>query len=397
MSPITQMTNSLRTRRHLRILFAVLLSGCSGGDKSVTTPERSLGEPTGRFNQPFTRISGVRELADGRLIVADQSEKTVFLIDSGLTAARPLARQGQGPLEYAFPAAVLPFPGDSTLISDLIQRRLLVLDPAGEPVRTINLPPSLGFGTELKGDGQGNMYTRANALPDPAQMSSGPPDSAALLRWNLVSGRIDTVATVGLPQAESGASGGNFFMMVHPMTPADDWAVTPSGWIGLARHTPFSVDWIGADGGQTRGATIPYEPVAVVEADKEEYQRAQQERGSMRMTMQEGGGAVSISEGPAPSGPPPGMPERKWPTHKPPFLEQSVLAGPGQQLWILRTQPAGQALAGYDVVDSTGKVMERVTVPVNSRIMGFGVSTVYVVRTDEDGLQWLERYRAPKD
>ena len=113
----------------------------------------------------------------------------------------------------------------------------------------------------------------------------------------------------------------------------------------------------------------------------------------MRMTMQEGGGAVSISEGPAPSGPPPGMPEMKWPTHKPPFLEQSVLAGPGQQLWILRTQPAGQDLARYDVVDSTGKVVERVTVPVKSRIVGFGVSTVYVVRTDEDGLQWLERYR----
>ena len=394
MTQITQMTNLLRTRRHLRILFfIILLSCCSKGDKTGTTPERSLGEPTARFAQPFTRISGVRELADGQLIVADQSEKTVVLIDSGWTAARPVARQGQGPLEYSFPAAVIAYPGDSTLISDLLQRRLLLLDPSGEPIRTINLPSALGFGFELKGDGLGNVYSRASALPDPAQMSSGPPDSTALLRWNLVSGRIDTVASVGLPRAESGGSNGNFFMMVQPMTPADDWAVTHSGWLGLARHTPFSVDWVGADGRQTRGATIPYQPVAVVEADKEEYQRAREEQGGgMRMTMQEGGGPVSISEGPAPSGPPPGMPEQKWPTHKPPFLEQSVVAGPGQQLWILRTQPAGQALARYDVVDSTGNVVERVTVPVKSRIIGFGVSTVYVVRTDEDGLQWLERY-----
>jgi hypothetical protein len=182
-------------------------------------------------------------------------------------------------------------------------------------------------------------------------------------------------------------------MMVHPMTPADEWAVTQTGWLGLARHTPFSVDWVGADGSQTRGATIPYEPVVVTEADREEYQRSLQDRGSMRMTMQEGGGPVSISEGPAPSGPPPGMPEQKWPTHKPPFLEQSVLAGPGRQLWILRSQPAGQDMARYDVVDSTGTVRERVTLPVTSRIVGFGVSSVYVVRTDEDGLQWLERYR----
>jgi hypothetical protein len=288
----------------------------------------------------------------------------------------------------------MAYPGDSTLISDLLQRRLLLLDPAGDPIRTINLPPSLGFGAELKGDWQGNVYTQASALPDPAQMVGGPPDSAALLRWNLASGRIDTVATVGLPRAESGASGGNFFMMVHPMTPADDWAVTQAGWIGLARHTPYSVDWVGTNGSQTRGATIPYEPVVVVEADKEEYQRAQQDRGSMRMTMQEGGGAVTISEGPAPSGPPPGMPELKWPTHKPPFLDQAVIAGPGQQIWILRTQPAGQSLARYDVIDSTGAVRERVTVPVGSRVVGFGASSVYVVRTDEDGLQWLERYHS---
>ena len=87
------------------------------------------------------------------------------------------------------------------------------------------------------------------------------------------------------------------------------------------------------------------------------------------------------------------MPELNWPTHKRPFLEQSVLAGPDKLLWILRTQPAGQALARYDVIDSTGSVRERVTVPVGSRVVGFGVSSVYVVRTDEDGLQWLERYR----
>ena len=391
MSQITQMTTLLRSRRHLRFLFLLVLA-CRTPETSEIQ-ERSLGEPTGRFAQPFTWITGIRELADGRLIVADQSEKTVVLIESGWTAARPVARQGQGPLEYSFPTAVIAFPGDSTLISDLLQRRLLLLDPSGEPIRTINFPPALGFGAELKGDGLGNVYSRASALPDPAQMRSGPPDSAALLRWNLASGRIDTAATVGLPQTESGASGGNFFMMVQPMTPADDWAVTQAGWIGLARHTPFSVDWVGADGRQTRGAIIPYEPVVVVEADKGEFERAQQDGGSMRMTMQEGGGAVSISEGPAPSGPPPGMPERKWPSHKPPFLEQSVLAGPGQQLWILRTQPAGQDLARYDVIDSTGTVIERVTVPVKSRIIGFGVSTVYVARTDEDGLQWLERYR----
>jgi hypothetical protein len=383
----------MRFFRATMIFPAFLLLHCSKGHE-LAVSERSLGEPTGRFAQPFTRISGVRELADGRLIVTDQGEKKVLLLDSAWSGARPLARQGQGPLEYGFPTAVLGYPGDSTLVHDLLQRRLLVLDPSGEPVRTISLPQSLGFGAGLQGDGRGNVYSQANAITDPSQLASGPPDSAALLRWNLASARIDTVATVGLPRTESGGGGGNFFMMVQPMTPADDWAVTQAGWIGLARHTPYSVDWVGTDGRLSRGTPIPYTPVAVVEADKEEYQRARQEQGGMRISMSDGGGDVSISEGPAPSGPPPGMPEIKWPTHKPPFLEQSVLAGPDKQLWILRTQPAGQALARYDVIDSTGLVRERVTVPAGSKIVGFGASSVYVVRTDEDGLQWLERYHS---
>jgi hypothetical protein len=393
MAQITQMTTLLRSRRYLRILLVVLAS-CARDEPVTATPERSLGEPADRFAQPFTRISGVRELADGRLIVTDQREKKVLLLDSAWSAARPVARQGQGPLEYGFPTAVLAYPGDSTLVHDLLQRRLLVLDPSGEPVRTISLPQSLGFGAGLQGDGRGNVYSQANAITDPAQLASGPPDSAALLRWNLASARIDTVATVGLPQTESGGGGGNFFMMVQPMTPADDWAVTQAGWIGLARHTPYSVDCVGTDGRQSRCAPIPYTPVAVVEADKEEYRRARQEQGGMRISMSDGGGDVSISEGPAPSGPPPGMPELKWPTHKPPFLEQSVLAGPGQQLWVLRTGLAGDTIARYDVIDSTGSVRERVTVPAGSRVVGFGASSVYVVRTDEDGLQWLERYQA---
>ena len=335
----------------------------------------------------------MKELANGGVIVADESEKTVVLIDSAWSSSRPVARQGQGPLEYSFPATVLPYPADSTLVFDLLQRRLLMLDPTGIPVRTISLPQSVGFGTELKSDGQGNVFLRANPLPTPGQMRAGPPDSAALLRWHLASGRIDSVASIRLPHLEGSGNGAGFVMMIQPMTPTDQWAVTADGRTGFAHPSPYSVDWLTPDGQWVRGPAIAYVPVAVVEADKAEWQRASQETGSMSISIPLGGGAAAISEGPAPSGPPPGMPELKWPTHKPPFLEQSVLAGPGQKLWILRTQPAGEALNRYDVVDSTGSVRERVTVAAGSRVVGFGASSVYVVRTDEEGLQWLERYR----
>ena len=94
-----------------------------------------------------------------------------------------------------------------------------------------------------------------------------------------------------------------------------------------------------------------------------------------------------------PDPPPPGRPELKWPTHKPPFLEGSVIAGPGRRPWVRRTGRAGEQTAFYDVIDSTGAVVERVSLSAQSRIVGFGPTSIYVARTDADGLQWLERYR----
>jgi hypothetical protein len=39
--------------------------------------------------------------------------------------------------------------------------------------------------------------------------------------------------------------------------------------------------------------------------------------------------------------------------------------------------------------------VRRVTFPEKSRLVGFGEGTVYTVRTDDDDLQYLERYRMP--
>jgi hypothetical protein len=44
-----------------------------------------------------------------------------------------------------------------------------------------------------------------------------------------------------------------------------------------------------------------------------------------------------------------------------------------------------------DVFDASGSVVRRVSFPATHRVAGFGKGTVYLVRTDDDGLQWLER------
>jgi hypothetical protein len=53
----------------------------------------------------------------------------------------------------------------------------------------------------------------------------------------------------------------------------------------------------------------------------------------------------------------------------------------------------GDATPKYDRFDAAGRLVGQVTLRPRSRVVGFGAGTVYVVRTDEDDLQYLERYR----
>jgi hypothetical protein len=57
----------------------------------------------------------------------------------------------------------------------------------------------------------------------------------------------------------------------------------------------------------------------------------------------------------------------------------------------MRAAPATAKVVTYDVIDRRGNVIQRVELPLGHRVVGFGTSSVYVVRQDEDGLQHLIR------
>jgi hypothetical protein len=49
----------------------------------------------------------------------------------------------------------------------------------------------------------------------------------------------------------------------------------------------------------------------------------------------------------------------------------------------------------YDVFDGAGMRAATVELTAGRRIVAIGVAHAYVVRTDADDLQWLERYQLP--
>src|SRR5688500_5465613 len=76
----------------------------------------ALGKPDAELKDPFSQIASVRELGDGRVLVADPRDKRVLLIDFTSGKAIRVGREGPGPGEYAAPQRIMTLPGDTSAI-----------------------------------------------------------------------------------------------------------------------------------------------------------------------------------------------------------------------------------------------------------------------------------------
>jgi hypothetical protein len=384
---------------------ALLLVAAQGLPAQQLTP---LGRPMAEFLEPFSRVSGLRELADGRVIVSDQRDKVVQLIDLQRQTARRVGREGSGPGEYAMPTALFAMPSDQTLLVDLLNRRFLMIQPDGTPGETIS-PPSItppgGGGNRLAAmvgglvnprgaDAQGQLYFQEMGF----RMDGPAPDSVAVLRWAPGQTRVDTAAWIKGPPTTmtttpAGAAGGAGGRMSFTMgssqvwAPQEVWAVAGNGRVARVQPDPYRVVWYDASRRGTAGPTVPYSPIRVTEADKRAYIE-QQAANPPTMVVMGGGGGGSVQR--------PQMPEPTFAETKPAFSGNSaVLASPEGEVWVQRTRPANDHTPVYDVFDSSGRLARKVSLARGSRVVGFGRNSVYVVRTDEDDLEYLQKFARP--
>src|SRR5512147_1919751 len=90
---------------------------------------RVLSKPEVELTDPFTNVGGLRELSDGRVIVVDRGDRAVYLVDFKSGTSTQIGRPGAGPKEYGIPGNLLAVSGDSTLLTDGGNRRVLALGP----------------------------------------------------------------------------------------------------------------------------------------------------------------------------------------------------------------------------------------------------------------------------
>jgi hypothetical protein len=166
--------------------------------------------------------------------------------------------------------------------------------------------------------------------------------------------------------------------------------VFPDGRIVIARLANYHIDIITPRGPRVSGPPVPFTPVRVGNAEKDEYRKLIARVPSVRMSITDNNGSrqSSVSTAPAPFEEP-----EAWPTVKPAFANNRVFVRANGEIWVQR-QVAATANPTFDVFNGTGRLVQQVTLPRGHQLVGFGNGTVYTVRLDEDDLQYLQRFRA---
>jgi hypothetical protein len=383
---------------------------------------RVLPAPDATFDEPFSNVAGLRELNNGRVLVADPRDKTFQLLDLAAGTATAIGREGNGPGEYGLPLRVLRARGDTTFLFDVGNSRYLVISADGKPVGEFRQeeevaprrdgPAGAAGGPVFRGgglitprtsDASGRIYYEGQSFtPGP----NGPiqADSIPLLRYDRTAKRSDTLAFIRVPKnnIQTSGSSGNISMRVsgpNPLSPRDEWSVFPDGKVAIVRSPEYRVDWVMPDLSRVIGKPIAFTVLRMTGADRrEEEELRNRNRGNgLMMTMRADGNgppqrSVQMGGG---ANQPPLEPLTDWPEVKPPFRagQASVWARPNGELWVRRTEAAGAKGTLYDVLNAQGVVTHQVRFPEKVTLVGFGNGTVYTTKSDEDDLLYLQRHR----
>ena len=125
------------------------------------------------------------------------------------------------------------------------------------------------------------------------------------------------------------------------------------------------VEWRSPDGQWTRGPLIPTPSIRLNERERRAY--AQRNSWARNAT--------------------------DWPETLPPFDTPTALyATPDGWLVIKRLPAAADTDQRYDLVDKSGVRRAQLALRPNETIIGFGAASVYVIETDDDGIQRLRRH-----
>ncbi len=357
---------------------------------------RDLPKATRDIAEPFSQISIALEIKPAKVLVVDGIEAIVKLVDFTTGSVTAIGRQGNGPGEYQMPTGVSWLQGDTLLLFDYMQQRVVPFKPdlsPGTPFTMLmfDYSTSTSLTQPILGDQLGRVY--ASAMKREIRARGGQTqyavnDSVALVRLDPRGNtRRAELARLkfrysGTPEVKEIGNVVKYTMAFPGLVAFDPWTVFPDGRVAIVRGATYTVEFITPDGKKS-SAKIPYEPIKVTAADrKAEMNSAQSEMGDRRKVMQRMMSAGVTAEFDL-------LPPAEWPADYPPAA--GALSAPDGNLWVKRAMPVRLGREQWDVINPAGNLVARWRLEPRTTLVAVGRGVVYAARTSEDGLRYLQR------
>jgi len=355
--------------------LVLLTSGCTpAASQSGLTLDRKL-------PATFGALSNVVELRDGRVAFADTKSRLFVAADLATGEVDTLGvhadslPRNPSPEQYKFPGWVARLGGDTLALVDFSALRTTLWSHTGKPLGVLPIAPVLGTAPVLVYDTIGNGYQvdYQSIIGGAEPGTTKRPDSVAVLRIALKTGKVDTVAHLASPDFGEATFGTQKQQVAKVFAPNDFFGVLPNGTAWLARGHDNRVDWRDPSGRWTRGTPHDFTKLPVTQADRDRVLAQVREHGKQYGMPQE----LEI--------------QYPFAETKPPF--DFALGRPNGEVWLQRPRAQEDTPLTYDVFDARGKWQRAVGFPAGVSLAGFGErEAVYGSIKESDGNRTVGRF-----
>ena len=319
-----------------------------GMEVAILEKELTIGAVEGASETIFAEVSGVAVSEDGRIYVLDATECRIQVFDSQGNFLSSIGRKGQGPGEMQNPRSIQVTPQSEIMVRDLQGDRILFYTLEGEFLRDV-LTVQWGNLSKPLIDSQGGIIADYSI-----------PGQVFRRELSKFDPRLDTLFTIhNLELFE--------LPVMKAFFPEFFWQVTKDDWIIWGFSTRYELQILDTEGRLLKKIVKEFRPVAISDEDKQE-----------RMNFLFGGVTV------------PGGIKLEWPEHHWPFGDLSLDEGGRLFLQTFEKTPDGKSYL-YDVFDPEGKFIAKIPLP--ARPQTWNNNKLYLVEEDEDGYQYVTRYR----
>jgi hypothetical protein len=332
------------------------------------TPQQTIGGVDADESQQLFNVNGGVRLEDGRIVVVNRgtADVRVFAADGELEAI--WGRAGDGPGEYRHPGLAGRGRGDSLVVFDGQLRRATILTPDAGMIRSFEVGNEgggfpLAVGTLGDGSiavGGGMAFTSEEGLPSGFVRPTSrhvivAPDGSIVGDF----GDLPAVEMWAETQGTSFRARAIAFGKYTASVPAADriWIGTGEGWEVRAYRADTSLERIVRFDRELAPVTTELKEAWIEERleDIEDINEVREQRGQ-------------LTEIP--------VPERIAPY-------QAFIADQLDNLWIGETRLPGEDARTWTIMDSDGRAIGRLTMPLRTLPLDIGRDWILAVTRDE--------------